>query len=716
MAWKFPITPPQDGDDESVSPRSNGRSILGSDPVTGATRRIMVNSDGSLIVQSSSSKRLIWDTNIDWNKGTIPPTIEISGTGSSALLRLKDKPDNSDNVDYEIPVQYTLSDAANIEVADGEARLKALSGGSAQNWPFTVSGDYTVSDAAKIEVVGGVARLKKGTTYGSELKMYWKLDGNANDATLNANNGISAVTWGTGGHLGTDSASFNGTTDKIYIQPIQTNLQIQAYDDFSVSLWFYIITLPGVDKILVHHECYGLVGWGLRISSSNQLVASIENGTAKNASYQLTSGHLSQWNHAVMTVDRNGLMKLYLNGVQVASTNVSALEALSLYRSAQPSINMGAFRGASWFFAGKMDDMGFYKGKVLSQDEVIDLYNSGTGRTQELYVTDNPSVNNTTGYPYIGNVSTFAETATLPLDCAIKYHVTSDDGTTWKYWTGLVWAVTDGSYTQANTSTDIAANIQTLGSNGTFKFKALLKTTNGWLTPELDNIQITTSAVYSTNDNLYVDTKGTSHVAPSLLFDWLTVTVSSVMPYGTDIRLLFSVDGRVSWLTWSGSAWVAPTSDTTRTDATSITDAQTNFSLLPLGSNTLDIRLFLYSSDSARRPQVSNINVTSDTGFETNGLYETSVFDSSVVSQPWGIFDLSKIVPSGTDVIVKTRASNSLISMGSYGSPLVAGSSIGLDGQFIQFSIELTGTAVFRPSVDYISARYITPFLSDVAP
>lgn len=43
MGWKFPITPPSDGDDESVSPGSSGRSILGSDPVTGGTRRIIVN-------------------------------------------------------------------------------------------------------------------------------------------------------------------------------------------------------------------------------------------------------------------------------------------------------------------------------------------------------------------------------------------------------------------------------------------------------------------------------------------------------------------------------------------------------------------------------------------------------------------------------------------------------------------------------------------------
>lgn len=58
MGWKFPITPPQDGDDESQAPGTSSRSILGTDPITGGTRRIMVGSDGLLqvnVVKDESS-------------------------------------------------------------------------------------------------------------------------------------------------------------------------------------------------------------------------------------------------------------------------------------------------------------------------------------------------------------------------------------------------------------------------------------------------------------------------------------------------------------------------------------------------------------------------------------------------------------------------------------------------------------------------------------
>ena len=74
MGWKFPINPPQDGDDETQSPSTNGRSILGADPVTGAARRIMVGSDGLLqvnVVKDESSSGLSVDVLATGSTGPI---------------------------------------------------------------------------------------------------------------------------------------------------------------------------------------------------------------------------------------------------------------------------------------------------------------------------------------------------------------------------------------------------------------------------------------------------------------------------------------------------------------------------------------------------------------------------------------------------------------------------------------------------------------------
>jgi len=122
------------------------------------------------------------------------------------------------------------------------------------------------------------------------------------------------------------------------------------------------------------------------------------------------------------------------------------------------------------------------------------------------------------------------------------------------------------------------------------------------------------SSFYSVTDDLYLDTKDAVQVAPALITEWLTTTISSTTPANTDARVLFSTDGRANWKTWGGSSWDAPASATTRTDATAVADAQTNFPSLALGAGTLDVRLFLYTSDESARPSVSNINVTSNTG------------------------------------------------------------------------------------------------------
>jgi len=47
MGIKFPSTPPQDGDDESQSPGTNSRSLLGTDTF-GNTRRLLVDTDRAL--------------------------------------------------------------------------------------------------------------------------------------------------------------------------------------------------------------------------------------------------------------------------------------------------------------------------------------------------------------------------------------------------------------------------------------------------------------------------------------------------------------------------------------------------------------------------------------------------------------------------------------------------------------------------------------------
>lgn len=65
-------------------------------------------------------------------------------------------------------------------------------------------------------------------------------------------------------------------------------------------------------------------------------------------------------------------------------------------------------------------------------------------------------------------------------------------GSVWYYWNGLAWVVSDESFAQSSTQSDINANITSFfaSDNALVKIRAFLSSNDGTTTPELDNIQI----------------------------------------------------------------------------------------------------------------------------------------------------------------------------------------------------------------------------------
>ena len=712
--WRSPKDPKAGGDDPSRSPDTEARSLLAADE-TGKTRRLLVDGLNNLFVKFRSISNLIWRTDVDWNKGTVPSTMEVSGSDDAAILRLKDKTDNDDNIDYEIPAEYVLSDGAKLEIIGGQAKLKAISG-SENNWPFTAPASYTY-DSAKIKIVGGKAKLIGGTGIYAQYHLNESSGTNVDDASPNNRDGTTInmedSDW-VAGKLN-NCLQFDGTNEYVNCGDIGN---FERTDPFSLECWIkttdagnaclltkalwdgstyrgYILTLSaGKLRVYLVHD-----------TGANEWIDIITNVTVNDNTYK----------HVVVTYDGSSLasgLTIYVNNVsQVVVVNRDLLGSNTILTTA--NFQISGRGGANELFEGQIDEVVVYD-KELSVAEVAARYNSGSGTEDEGFDTNNPSIVPNSGYAFTAALNTFTETIVTPSGTGIKYHCSSDNGVTWKYWTGAAWVVTDDSYTQANTAANVDTNIGSLASSGIFKFRALLNS-DGSNTPELDNIYTSELITYSTIDDLYIDTKDASQIPPAAILTWISTLISNTKPVNTDIRILFSNNGRASWLTWSGS-WQAPTSAITRTDATPITDAQNNFSSLPLGSNTLDVRLFLYTSDSSVRPQISNINATSDTGYEISGTYETNIVDSGSLSLDWGEIGFSRITPSGTSMTVKIRASNNLTVMGAYGPDLDDGGDAGVIGQFVQFEVVMSGTLIARPSLDSVSVQYVTPSVQDVAP
>lgn len=102
--------------------------------------------------------------------------------------------------------------------------------------------------------------------------------------------------------------------------------------------------------------------------------------------------------------------------------------------------------------------------------------------------------------------------------------------------------------------------------------------------------------------------------------------------------------------------------------------------------------------------------------YPTTAHYETNIADSKIVNLLWGKFNYTRTVPSGTTVVVKCRVSDDSNAMGSYGATLIPGEDIALRGQFIQFSVDFTGTDLIRSLVDFISCEYTAPLIQVVLP
>ncbi len=664
---------------------------------------------------SQTTKRLKWETDTDFNKGTVPSTLEVSGTGDAAVLQTKAKTDNSDNIPFTTAGNYTLSNGSLLEIAAGLARLSVQSGDSA-DFPFTTASNYTLGTG--VEVTGGVAKLEHDANIVGAWDLNESSGTNAPDTSDNGNDGtlnnMADSDW-VSGQLNNGLQFANGSE---YVS-MGDVLDFERTDAFSIEFWMKR-TGNSATEFIVSKQIQGgnAEGYGVFINTLGVLEFLLVSTTTNLVRVTATTAvDDNTWHHVVVTYDGSSAasgITIYLDNSSESLTTVN--DTLTTSTLSTAPFQFSGRSGANLTYGGTLDAVKVWD-KELTSGEVSTQYNSGTGTEDMGYSQLDPTVVNNTGLSFSTALDTFTETATKPSNTAIQYHVSSDNGVTWEYWTGAAWATTDNTFAQSNTAADIQTNIGTLAASGTFKFRALLRTTDGINTPELDRIQVSGPNTFSTTDNLYVETKDASQINPTNFTDWLTCIFTSTTPGSTDLRVLFSVDDRVSWLTWSGSAWVAPTSDTTRTDATSLTDAATNFSSLP-STKPLDVRVFIQTSDNSVTPSMDNIAITSNAGFETSGTYETNQYDSTELGQEWGSVIFNTTEPSGTSITIKGKAANSTteLTAASYGSALSNNGLSNLTGQYIQFEIAFTGTSTLQPQIDNLAVDFDSPLRTIEAP
>ncbi len=180
---------------------------------------------------------------------------------------------------------------------------------------------------------------------------------------------------------------FNGTTDFVNI-PHNANQLLTS--GFTITCWVKSDSAgeagaSGIIGARILDKSDGSAaenGYTLVLNSSNAGVRfSVNNGGTISRSVGFVAG---EWNHVALTVLANATVTFYINGAK--SGNSASTGALAGITSTA-DIRIGNISGGtSRSFDGIIDDVRIYN-QVLNTDEILRIYNSGTG-TQSNVIQD----------------------------------------------------------------------------------------------------------------------------------------------------------------------------------------------------------------------------------------------------------------------------------------------------------------------------------------
>lgn len=145
-------------------------------------------------------------------------------------------------------------------------------------------------------------------------------------------------------------------------------------DDFTVSTWVYVDANTSANR--------GIVGkwkdddhyWRLDIANTNYVRFYLSfDGLTSDFIYSNSTLPEDQWVNLIVTVDRSGLAKLYVNGsVQATTLDISANAAVSLSNTG--TLAIGRY-GDDYpaYMDGIIDDVYLFKGTILTSTQIADM-------------------------------------------------------------------------------------------------------------------------------------------------------------------------------------------------------------------------------------------------------------------------------------------------------------------------------------------------------
>ncbi len=335
---------------------------------------------------------------------------------------------------------------------------------------------------------------------------YWPFTGNANDQSINLNNGTV-----TGATLATDrfgaaasSYSFNGTSNFIMVP---NNSSLSGFNDMSISMWVNMTQYGGY-QALTYKWAYTLLCGGntdnyATSMSSNQIMmsANYNNTSGYIAPTLFTAGDLNTWKHFVFVSNSAQGISIYVNGVLAGTGTVAGTICTSTN-----ALYFGASNGSSRFFKGRLDDIGIWN-RVLTDCEISKLYLSSNinptsssaticpGNTATLTASTGPNSTN-----YLWNTAATTSAIVVSPTVTTTYTLTQTNTVTSCSYTSTITQSVSAMSMSATTSNSLICpgNSATLTVNG--NATSYFWNTSAMSTSIVVNPTVTTSyTVFGTN-------------------------------------------------------------------------------------------------------------------------------------------------------------------------------------------------------------------------
>ena len=219
-----------------------------------------------------------------------------------------------------------------------------------------------------------------GSSLLDDLISYWKLDEAAGvarvDSAGSGNTLTDHNTVTTPAGIIEGSAGFNGTTQYL---SVASTVSLETGDiSYAFSAWLYPTDVSSLRTVMSKGEAGTSVEYVFYIDSADGMLhCQVWNDppAANDQAISLAPIPLNTWTHMVFMRNKAAVeVQLYINGV-VQDNN--AITIAPTAHSGDFNLSRYMFTGDR-FFAGRIDEVGFWK-RVLTTDEIAELYNGGTG-------------------------------------------------------------------------------------------------------------------------------------------------------------------------------------------------------------------------------------------------------------------------------------------------------------------------------------------------